>query len=148
MTLSILRCRRWRLSTAGYLVFLLPWPMLSGCGRYDVSSVSGVVRLDGQPLPKAIVTFTPLDGRSSVATSDDSGRYVLQYTTNQWGAERGQHQVTITTRVDKVTGEDGAVLQAGRKELLPARYHEKTELTAEVKRGRNTIDFDLTSTAK
>jgi hypothetical protein len=47
-----------------------------------------------------------------------------------------------------VTGEDGAVLQAGRKELLPARYHAKTELTAEVKPGRNTIDFDLTSTRK
>jgi hypothetical protein len=28
---------------------------------------------------------------------------------------------------------------------LPPRYNEKTELTAEVKPGGNTIDFDLTS---
>jgi len=28
---------------------------------------------------------------------------------------------------------------------LPPRYNEKTELTAEVKRGSNTIDFPLSS---
>ena len=140
---------RYRLSArACWLVLLTMSPMLVGCSRYDIDTVSGVIRLDGKPLPSATITFTPLDGRASVAQTDGNGRYRLQYTTNQWGAERGSHQVVITTRVEPVVGENGVTSVPGRPEMLPRRYHQMSELTAEVKPGRNTIDFELSSAGK
>lgn len=120
-----------------------------GCGSASgLGRVSGVVTLDGKPLPAATVTFSRGQGRMSVGMTDEAGRYTLQYTPHALGAEPGQHTVSITTRIDAVTGEGDIASVEGRPELLPARYHEKSELTAEVKPGRNTIDFGLTSTKK
>lgn len=128
----------------GMIVFLC-----SGCGSsYDLGRVSGVVMLDGEPLSGATVTFSRGEGRMSVGTTDDAGRYTLQYTSSVAGAEPGQHTVAITSQLEAVSGEGDAAAVAGRKELLPARYHTQSELRAEVKPGGNTIDFDLQSAGK
>jgi len=47
----------------------------------------------------------------------------------------GTHTVRITTATE----------DRGGKEILPERYHVKTELTATVDRGTNTLDFPLES---
>ncbi|MCA9155807.1 MAG: carboxypeptidase regulatory-like domain-containing protein, partial [Planctomycetales bacterium] len=54
--------------------------VLSGCGsagadysKVDLIQVSGTVTLDGQPLPKAVVTFETPDGQFSYAMTDSSG---------------------------------------------------------------------------
>jgi len=120
--------------------------LLAGCGRSsDLGSVRGVVTLDGQPLQFAAISFTPESGRGSSANTDAAGRYTLQYTTHQWGARVGRHRVVITSRLPASGGEGEAPVTPGRPELLPPRYHEQTSLSAEVRPGRNTIDFDLTS---
>ena len=122
---------------------------LAGCGtRYDVSSVEGHVRLDGQPLGQATLRFEPRQGRQSVGITDTTGRYVLRYTHDQQGAQPGEHRVIITTKVEAIPGESGSAPIPGRPEMLPPRYHAKSELTAEVKPGRNTIDFELSSAGK
>jgi hypothetical protein len=72
----------------------------------------------------------------------------LQYTNSQRGAEPGSHTVKITSQIDTVSGEGDIAAVEGRKELLPPRYHDNTELTAEVKPGRNTIDLELSSAGK
>jgi hypothetical protein len=118
---------------------------LAGCGgpeHPEVGRVSGVVTLDGQPLPEAIVMFQPTQGRASIATTDSAGKYSLTYLDGVPGALLGAHKVIIRT---EVPGEDGQPPIA--KEKLPKKYHEKTELTAEVKPGSNTFDFPLTSQA-
>lgn len=112
---------------------------LAGCGRSDLpplGRVGGTVTLDGVPLPAALVVFTPESrGRSAIATTDTAGRYELAFLRDLAGANVGSHTVRITT-----AGED-----RGGKEILPARYHRKTELTATVEPGDNTLDFSLQS---
>ena len=138
-----------RQSVAGFFVGSLLAMLATGCGSSDkLGTVTGTVTLDGKPLPQASVTFSRGQGRMSVGTTDEQGRYKLLYTVNQQGAEPGTHTVSITTQIYAVSGEADLAAVEGRQELLSPRYNEKTELTAEVKPGRNTIDFDLTSTGK
>lgn len=116
---------------------------LIGCSKPDhpeVGRVSGVVTLDGQPLEGATVMFQPLEGRASLGTTDRAGKYTLIYLDGVPGARVGLHKVIIRT---EVPGEDGQPPLV--REKLPRRYHDQTELTAEVKPGSNTFDFALTS---
>lgn len=118
---------------------LLVW--LVGCGgpaHPDVGRVSGIVTLDGQPLPEATVMFQPTQGRASIATTDPAGKYSLLYLDGVPGALLGSHKVIIRT---EIPGEDGQPPIA--KEKLPKKYHEQSELTAEVKPGSNTFNFEL-----
>lgn len=118
---------------------------VAGCGgpeHPEVGRVSGVVTLDGQPLSDATVMFQPANGRASQATTDKAGKYSLTYLDGVPGAMLGTHTVIIRT---EIPGEDGQPPIA--KEKLPKKYHEQTELTAEVKRGSNTCNFELTSQA-
>jgi hypothetical protein len=118
---------------------------LAGCGgpeHPEVGRVSGVVTLDGQPLAEATVMFQPTEGRASIATTNSAGKYSLTYLDGVPGALLGAHKVIIRT---EIPGEDGQPPIA--KEKLPKRYHDQTELTAEVKRGANTFNFPLMSQA-
>lgn len=113
--------------------------LAAGCGKPDhppLGRVAGTVTLDGGPLPAAVVVFTPEGpGRSAMATTDTAGRYELSYLRDLKGANVGSHTVRITTAGDG----------RGAKETLPPRYHAKTELTAKVEPGSNTLDFSLQS---
>jgi hypothetical protein len=132
---------RW--SWVGACCLVLGAISLPGCGGRDhpeVGRVSGVVTLDGQPLPEATVMFQPTEGRASIATTDSAGKYSLTYLDGVPGARLGTHKVIIRT---EVPGEDGQPPIV--REKLPKRYHDQTELTAEVKPGSNTFDFALTS---
>jgi hypothetical protein len=124
------------------LVFML-LVCLAGCGgpeHPDVGRVSGVITFDGQPLPEATVMFQPTEGRASVATTDSAGKYSLLYLDGVPGAKLGEHTVIIRT---EIPGEDGQPPIA--KEKLPKKYHDRTELKADVKPGSNTFDFELKS---
>jgi hypothetical protein len=73
-------------------------------------------------------------GRSgSLGHRDD--RYELAFLRDIAGANLGIHTVRITTATEDHRG----------KELLPARYHRHTELTASVVSGDNKLDFPLRS---
>lgn len=112
---------------------------LAGCGGggSTVGRVEGLVTLDGKPLPGAQVEFIPASGRPSLAETGTDGRYRLRYTMDQEGAIVGAHTVKIHTAVD------GRVDRS--EELVPARYHAKSELRADVKAGSNKFDFELKS---
>jgi hypothetical protein len=105
----------------------------AGCGGPgNVGKVSGVVKLDGQPLADALVTFSPTQpgGSSSLGKTDSAGAYTLTYSGNVSGAEIGENLVTIST------------LTQGT-EKVPMEYNTKSKLKADVKAGANTFDFDL-----
>lgn len=113
--------------------------LATGCGRRDVPPlglVTGTVTLDGSPLADTLVLFTPEGpGRTSQAVTDAAGRYHLAYLRDIAGANVGRHVVRITTATE----------EHGGHERLPARYHRRSELVADVQPGDNTIDFPLTA---
>jgi len=109
----------------------------------DLADVSGVVTLDGAPLGNAKVIFEPQEvrekgrRRASSATTETDGSFELQYNADAAGATPGKHKVMIIKLPDNPD-------EAG-KQLIPAKFNDKTELTADVSKGDNTINFDLKS---
>jgi len=122
-----------------HLLVALALLILAGCSRSDqppLGRVGGLVTLDRVPLAGALVVFIPDGpGRSALATTDSAGRYELTYLRDIAGANLGSHTVRITTATE----------DRGGKEILPDRYHVKTELKATVEAGTNTLDFPLES---
>jgi hypothetical protein len=116
----------------------------AGCGRADMGEVSGVVTLDGKPLPNAFLEFIPTgeSGSTSSGRTNDDGKYELMFSRDISGAWLGPHRVRITTR-DVTTDEKGR--EVWLPEKVPPRYNTKTELTCDVKTGSNRFEFHLES---
>jgi hypothetical protein len=72
-----------------------------GCGSPSpVAEVSGIVLLDGKPMPDALVEFCPdpekgTHGPVSAATTDEEGRFHLVSHDQRDGAVVGSHRVLI-----------------------------------------------------
>lgn len=118
-----------------------------GCGGApadtpDLGVVSGTVKLDGQPLGDATVSFSPESGRTSTAITDEAGEYELEYTASLKGAKIGMHSVTITTFVEAEDPDDSGTAVA---EKVPTKYNKQTTLSKDVVAGDNAIDFELKS---
>lgn len=120
---------------------------ISGCGgggpaadQPELAPVTGVVTMDGAPLPKAAISFQPTSGRASSATTDAEGRYELVYLRGELGAIKGNHVIRISTADEEndPMGDQGT-------ETVPVKYNKKSKLEAIVEDGPNTIDFELTS---
>ncbi len=135
---------------------------IAGCGGsgLELGDVTGVVQLDGQPLPNAVVTFSPEGGGpSGVGKTNADGEYQL-LTAGELGAVPGQHIVSIIcvpepAPVQEVRSDDPSY-QYGRPTSsanaapqgipeIPARYNSQTQLREEVESGSNEINFDLES---
>lgn len=132
------------LASRNSLFALLPLTaLLIGCGVSEIplSHVEGVVLLDGQPLPNAIVEFQPDDRsgklRPSIGETGPDGKYKLRHTKHKQGAVRGRHKVMITTFSPSGDGRF--------KERVPAIYNSGSTLTREVQASTNWHDFDLQS---
>jgi hypothetical protein len=133
-----------------HLFFLVACCLLltsTGCSgvRSDLAAVSGIVTLDGEPLPRATVMFQPeAAGPASFGLTDTSGRYTMMYDVGVKGAVVGMHVVKITTYQERDPDTDPPTPAA--PEILPNRYHGATELTAEVIASKkNEINFELFS---
>jgi len=114
-----------------------------GCGsRGDLASVHGKISLDGEPLGNAFVVFAPTKkGTTSYGRTDAAGSYEMMFTDYQKGAWIGENSVRIST------GDLGSGGAPGPKERVPMVYNEASTLTADVKSGSNTFNFDLKSSA-
>jgi len=125
-------------------------------GKLDLVDVSGIVTLDGQPLPDAVVTFEdPATGQFSYGMTDLSGYYTLQLDSQEDGVVAGEKIVRISTS-RKILGlnsdEEGGSEEGGEEEgvsvsaeeIVPAKYNEQSELKANVSASETTFDFDLT----
>lgn len=132
--------QRW--STALGTVVVLGLALVAGCGeKADLGTVAGVVTLDGQPLANATVEFIPADGdetRSSYdGTTDESGRYKLYFSAGKEGAALGFYTVHIWP---PEPNDESPARLAGQ---LPPQYNARSELSATVVAGSNSIDFPL-----
>ena len=81
---------------------------VSGCGQSGppLGFVAGTVKLDGKPVPGALVTFISkeADGSSSYGKTDANGKYQLEFSTDRFGVMLGNHDVVITTRSVIISG--------------------------------------------
>ena len=121
--------------------------VLVGCGGdANLGDVTGVVTLDGKPLPDAFVTFTPQEagpdsnGTATFGRTAADGSYRMYFTDDKMGSTLGPNSVSIETWD---VSSDGP----GTKEIVPNVYNSKTTLVADVKSGKNSFNFDLKSDA-
>jgi hypothetical protein len=126
-------------------LFLSMTFVLSGCDNKAPAKVIGTVTLDNKPVVDATVTFIPDDGsRISTGLTDKNGRYDLWFSAQLQGATVGTHRVEIRTGSSEIyTPSPGEPAPA--PETIPQKYNIKSELTAKLKSGKNTVNFDLTS---
>ncbi len=112
----------------------------SGGSASDLGLVTGTVTMGGKPLENAEIVFAPSSGRPSMGLTNSNGQYELTYIRDVKGAVPGTHKVRITTRPESQPDD-----YAGPpfKETIPAKYNSDTTLTADVKVGENTFDFEL-----
>jgi hypothetical protein len=135
---------------------------LSGCGRGRpaTATVGGRVTYRGKPVPSGRIAFQPEEGRLAMGTLGPDGSYTLTTFQPGDGALLGKHRVTI----EATQQIGGGPLPKSRKEefrmglgsspviewLVPEKYSRlaTSPLKAEVKRGSNTINFDLPALPK
>jgi hypothetical protein len=131
------------------IAFLIVMGVLSplGCGRSgpELAEVTGVVTLDGVPTGKLSVQFSPAfeKGTPAYGVTDAEGRYFLQFSVDRTGALPGRYKVGVEP-LEPEYDEAGNLVGAPPVKL-PARYQGGESLTAEVVKGTNAINFDLTS---
>lgn len=146
-----------RVRTAGValpLAAILSLPLGCGSSEQEIAPVSGVILLDGEPLPGTTVVFQPvakagsnIAGPGSSGTCDSEGRYQLQLQTaeGQDGAVVGNHKVSIySKKSDQPSNVDVDVTP--QVELFPERYNYRSTLTFDVPSGgTDEADFKLTT---
>lgn len=127
---------------------LLPAALLfvAGCGS-STAKVSGVVTLDGNPLPTGNVAFHPVkEGPVATGSIDSSGRYALTIGANNTGIPPGDYVVVVVaTRI--VEPEPGSLKEPVPERLTPASYASKdtTPLKATLTPGSNSVELKLVS---
>jgi hypothetical protein len=132
-----------RRTIAAALLAALAGLTVTGCGEGGGSEIEGEVSYDGQPVDAGAIVFvaqgergrsgggTILNGRYQVAGDQKlaPGTYRVEF---HWLKKNGKKFKT-----------DAGELLDDAAEGLPDKYHLKSELKAEVKAGKNTIDFKL-----
>ncbi len=113
-----------------------------GCGgRYPLAPVSGTVTVDGNPLPDATVTFSPIDAGAEAPASfgrtDQAGKFNLTLVSDDSrGALVGKHKVVVAKNFE--SSSDVATSQERAAANLPPH-----DVTIEVKSGSNDVAIEL-----
>ncbi|PHR95842.1 MAG: hypothetical protein COA78_29525 [Blastopirellula sp.] len=122
-------------------LFITSLVCLVGCGGDSMSTVTGVVTLDGKPVQGLEVNFEPTgsapDRTTATGYTLEGGKYSLFYPGFKEGAPAGEYIVRITG------GE--SLDEEGPKIRVPAKYNTESELKETIASGENTLNFDLTS---
>ncbi|MBN2295749.1 MAG: hypothetical protein JXM70_25175 [Pirellulales bacterium] len=122
-----------------------------GCGHDNPlgrQPVSGTVTVDGQPLPRGMIRFTPRNREGTVGSGTviTDGKYEL---TVEKGLPAGEYVVGIlavdreeSSNPDALPGTD--TFSTPAKQRIPPRYNVKSELVREVNTdGPNVFDFEI-----
>lgn len=133
-------------------------PNYADLGLVDVS---GTVKLDGQPVPDAVVIFEDVsDGTMSYGMTDSSGTYSLMFNSEKSGIMPGEKKVRIGTTIrilglnttegegesEGEEGEEGESAAAPTGEdAIPEAYRKDSKLIVTVDSSTSTVNFDLAS---
>jgi hypothetical protein len=149
-------------AAAGILIVAIALALApAGCSREPkIARVNGKVTYRGQLVTTGTITFYPESGRPAIGQIGPDGTFKLTTHTDGDGAFVGNHRVTIhATKVgagsiveaksfdeESKLARSEKTLVAGKIEwLVPEKYsrEETSTLTAAVKAGSNTIDFEI-----
>ena len=151
-TLMSLRTASWRIVAVGVSLTGLS----SGCGGIvpdyaeDLVPVSGNVKIDGQPVEGAVVTFVAQTGpsRSSSAITDLQGDYLMETPPAGAGVLPGSYKVVISRLLmsdGTPVPPDVPPMDVGAAEQLPDQFSSfaSPTLSAEVGSVGGIFPFDL-----
>jgi hypothetical protein len=120
----------------------------AGCHSRDYDgprrySLTGKATYQGAPIDFGSISFIPADGQRVSGGLIENGAYAVP---EEKGANAGKYRAEI--RWLKLTGNkkrdpDSGEMYDERKEALPAKYHENSELSVEVSAEKTNFDFDL-----
>jgi len=116
---------------------------LAGCAGPN-SPVEGTVSVDGTPVDVGSIVFVPEGGGQPSGGDIRDGKYSIA---EERGPAPGKYKVQITW--NRKTGKkvkdvaDTGETKDVRVQVLPDKFNKSTELTAEIKPGSNTVNFDL-----
>lgn len=125
-----------------------------GCSgsHADLAPVSGVVRLDGNPVTSGRVTFWPESGRNASGAIHSDGTFVLGTYDDGDGASVGLHRIAITGvgqgAPQRPNFDTDATAQRPKPGDFPAKYTspEASGLSYEVKAdAENHVELNLKS---
>jgi hypothetical protein len=123
----------------------------AGCGGSRSAEVKGLVTLDGEPLTTGEVHFFPVagDGQTAAANIGTDGRYHIAKASPVKMKVVIHSSKVVSTR-PRYEGVPDSPVDEVRAEVLPPRYSDmkKTELTADLVVGKNTVDLKLKSGKK
>lgn len=127
--------------------------LLAGCAEsVKIADVRGKVSVDGKPLEDGAITFFPIDGKGSTAGAViEGGEYVVQVPLRQGPDWPETLRMKVSISAPKIVGTkklyntEHSIERPVTAESLPHRYNAKSDLTIEVKPGKNEQDFDLKS---
>lgn len=113
-----------------------------GCsGDSSTGELSGRVTLDGQPLDNAQIRFQPIDGLApTTGGSITNGQYSVRLPVTKHRVEISATRMPAGKAVEKHSSVDIQITQ-----LVPAKYNTSSELTVDVKPGKNEQQFELKS---
>jgi len=135
--------------------FLFFYPLLFsfflGCGN-GLAGVAGRVTFNGQPVEEGEIRFVG-SGSGASSSGQVTGAAILngQYELPpDKGAAPGSYRVEI--RAEKKTGKKlpaippapPGTMYEETVSFIPAKYNDQSNLTLDLKAGRNTKDFELT----
>jgi hypothetical protein len=134
-------------------LLLLLWHVVTcvcGCGGREYTGpqrfpLGGKVTYDGEPIDFGSISFLPVAGDRPSGGLIENGTYSVP---EPKGPHAGKHRVEIRWRKmtnRKVRDPDSGEMYDERKEALPKRYHEESELTGEVSAKQTKFDFELKS---
>jgi hypothetical protein len=116
---------------------------LAGCGRRDgLTSISGTIAYDGQPVKKGTVTFVPADGNGPTAAAPIvDGKYSVKILPGRKLVRIEAFKVTGTRRYSR--GNPNSPMVDMQEQILPARFNTKSKLTREIAPTESVYDFAL-----
>jgi len=132
---------------------------LVGCGGSG-ATVTGVITLDGTPVPDAEVSIEPFDRTqgigADVVRTDSAGKFEVKPHAKKKGLSPGKYGIYVSKWVNKKTGqlpppEEAEMEKAAGtlRNVLPYSYSNREEgpkFTAEIKAGKNDLGtFDVKS---
>lgn len=122
----------------------------AGCWRSSspgVVHVSGRVTIEGKPLERGAVRFTPDGpGRPAVGVIE-AGRFTMSLTQASPGVVKGKYRVSIVSREPVPTDWQSRPTPPAPKSLIPERYEDTalSGLAIEVTAPVRDLTFDLKS---
>lgn len=119
--------------------------LIAGCSSgVEMSEVTGSVTLDQTPVDGGTISFYPANGDPTAGSAIEQGKYKTRV---PLGISKVEISWPRQTGAKRRAYEDGkSPFIVDTKEAIPAKYHgPNSELTYEVKSGKNEKDFELTT---